>query len=148
MQIETATPVDIPALCGLLSVLFSQEAEFSPDTSAQARGLAMIVGDPRVGSVLLARQDGEVVGMVNLLFTISTALGQRVLLLEDMVVAPSARGDGVGGALLQAAIAFAREQGCPRITLLTDTVNVDAQRFYARHGFVASPMKPMRWLAI
>lgn len=111
MQIETATPTDIPALCGLLSVLFSQEAEFSPDTSAQARGLAMIVGDPRVGSVLLARQDGEVVGMVNLLFTISTALGQRVLLLEDMVVAPSARGDGVGGALLQAAIAFAREIG-------------------------------------
>ncbi|MDY0055585.1 MAG: GNAT family N-acetyltransferase [Methyloversatilis sp.] len=144
MQIDTATPADIPALCGLLSALFAQEAEFTPDTAAQARGLAMIVGDPRVGSVLVARREGEIAGMVNLLFTVSTALGERVVLLEDMVVAPAARGGGVGSALLQAAIAFAREQGCPRITLLTDRVNADAQRFYARHGFVVSDMLPMR----
>ncbi|WP_019919551.1 GNAT family N-acetyltransferase [Methyloversatilis discipulorum] len=144
MQIDTATPADIPALCGLLSALFAQEAEFTPDTTAQARGLAMIVSDPRVGSVLVARRDGEIVGMVNLLFTVSTALGERVVLLEDMVVAPSARGAGVGSALLTVAIDFARVQRCPRITLLTDRVNADAQRFYARHGFVASDMLPMR----
>lgn len=144
MQIDTATPADIPALCGLLSALFAQEVEFTPDTTAQARGLAMIVSDPRVGSVLVARREGEIVGMVNLLFTVSTALGERVVLLEDMVVAPSARGAGVGSALLTAAIDFARVQRCPRITLLTDRVNADAQRFYARHGFVASDMLPMR----
>jgi GNAT superfamily N-acetyltransferase len=144
MQIDTATPDDIPALCGLLSALFAQEAEFSPDSAAQARGLAMIIGDPRVGSVLVARRDGGIVGMVNLLFTVSTALGERVVLLEDMVVAPAARGAGVGSALLTAAIDFARARRCPRITLLTDRVNVDAQRFYARHGFTASDMLPMR----
>lgn len=144
MQIETATLADIPALCGLLSALFAQEAEFTPDTAAQARGLAMIISDPRVGTVLVARRDGEVVGMVNLLFTVSTALGERVVLLEDMVVASSVRGAGVGSALLTAAIDFARAQRCPRITLLTDRVNADAQRFYARHGFVASDMLPMR----
>ncbi len=144
MQIDTATLADIPALCGLLSALFAQEAEFTPGTAAQARGLAMIVSDPRVGSVLVARRDGEVVGMVNLLFTVSTALGERVVLLEDMVVAPSVRGAGVGSALLTAAIDFARVQRCPRITLLTDRVNADAQRFYARHGFTASDMLPMR----
>ncbi|MFZ5455861.1 MAG: GNAT family N-acetyltransferase [Pseudomonadota bacterium] len=144
MQIEAATPEDIPALCALLSALFAQEAEFTPDAAAQARGLAMIIGDPRVGSVLVARRDGEVVGMVNLLFTVSTALGERVVLLEDMVVAPSVRGAGVGSALLTAAIDFARAQRCPRITLLTDRVNADAQRFYARHGFTASDMLPMR----
>ena len=144
MQIEAATPEDIPALCALLSALFAQEAEFTPDAAAQARGLAMIIGDPRVGCVLVARRDGEVVGMVNLLFTVSTALGERVVLLEDMVVAPSVRGAGVGSALLTAAIDFARAQRCPRITLLTDRVNADAQRFYARHGFTASDMLPMR----
>ena len=84
--------------------------------------------------------------MVNLLFTVSTALGERVVLLEDMVVAPSVRGAGVGSALLTAAIDFARAQRCPRITLLTDRVNADAQRFYARHGFTASDMLPMRWV--
>ncbi|WP_018411916.1 GNAT family N-acetyltransferase [Methyloversatilis thermotolerans] len=147
MTIEPATREDIPALCGLLATLFAQEAEFAPDTAAQARGLAMIIDDARVGTVLLARRDGQVLGMVNLLYTVSTALGERVLLLEDMVVAPRARRDGVGSALLQAAIAHARAQRCPRITLLTDRVNADAQRFYARHGFVASDMLTMRWLA-
>lgn len=144
MQIDCATPADIPALCGLLSALFSQEVEFVPDTARQARGLSMIIDDPRVGSVLVARRDGQVTGMVTLLFTVSTALGERVVLFEDLVVSPDARGAGIGSALVQAAMDFARKNGCPRITLLTDGINVDAQRFYARHGFVASDMRPMR----
>lgn len=144
MRIEQATPADIPALSGLLSLLFSQEEEFAPDTQAQSRGLARIIGQPEVGAVLLARRAGEVIGMVNLLFTISTALGERVALLEDMVVLPHERGAGVGTALLAEAISFARAHGCKRITLLTDGSNEEAQRFYARQGFVASGMVPMR----
>lgn len=144
MQIDCARPADIPALCGLLSALFSQEVEFVPDTARQARGLSMIIDDPRVGSVLVARRDGQVTGMVTLLFTVSTALGERVVLFEDLVVSPDARGAGIGSALVQAAMDFARKNGCSRITLLTDGINVDAQRFYARHGFVASDMRPMR----
>jgi GNAT superfamily N-acetyltransferase len=142
--VEPATDGDIPALCELLALLFAQEAEFAPDASAQRRGLAGIIGDPRIGSILVAREDGAAVGMVNLLFTVSTALGERVALLEDMVVAPAARGRGVGAELLAHAIAHARARGCRRITLLTDGANEAAQRFYARHGFAASGMLPMR----
>lgn len=142
--IEKAAPSDIPALCELLALLFSQEAEFHPDPAAQRRGLAAILGDPDIGLILVARQGGAIAGMVNLLFTVSTALGKRVALLEDMVVAPAHRGSGVGGRLLEAAIELARRQGCCRITLLTDRVNEAAQRFYARQGFQASTMLPMR----
>lgn len=145
MHITHATADDIPALSGLLNVLFSQEAEFTPDAEAQQRGLGMILGNPDIGTILLARNaDGEVQGMVNLLWTVSTALGARVALLEDMVVAPAARGLGVGSRLLNAAIAEANRQGCQRLTLLTDADNVDAQRFYRRQGFVPSPMAPWR----
>lgn len=145
MHIETATLADIPVLSSLLNVLFTQEAEFTPDPAAQARGLELIIGNPATGTVLLARnREGEVQGMVNLLWTVSTALGARVGLLEDMVVAPASRGLGVGSRLLNAAIAEAERQGCRRLTLLTDTDNVDAQRFYLRQGFVASPMAPWR----
>ncbi len=142
--IRQAREHDIPALCELLSVLFAQEAEFTPEREAQRRGLARIVGHPDVGVILVAREGGAIVGMTNLLYTVSTALGTRVALLEDMVVAPHARGRGVGSALLARAIAVAREQGCGRITLLTDGVNEAAQRFYARHGFSISGMVPMR----
>ena len=144
MQIEKATPADIPALSELLSALFSQEAEFTPNSEAQAKGLNQIIRNPEVGAVLVAREGGQVVGMVNLLFTVSTALGGQVALLEDMVVSSQARGAGVGSELLDQAISFARAQGCKRITLLTDRENESAQRFYGKKGFVVSGMVPMR----
>lgn len=146
MRIEAATSADIPALSSLLSVLFSQEAEFTPDPIAQQRGLTRIIDDPEIGMVLVARQGHQILGMVNLLFTVSTALGERVALLEDMVVAPAGRGMGVGTKLLSEAISYSRAQGCKRMTLLTDHSNASAQRFYAKQGFVASPMVPMRLL--
>lgn len=144
MHIEKATLGDIPALSKLLSLLFSQEAEFIPNREAQSRGLAQIVNNPEVGAVLLAREDAEVLGMVSLLFTVSTALGQRVALLEDMVVFSQGRGAGIGTQLLARAISFARAEGYKRITLLTDRSNEAAQRFYGKQGFVASSMLPMR----
>ena len=144
MQVTHATRNDIPELCELLDLLFTQEAEFQPDRAAQTRGLMQIIDNPEVGRILIARQGSDIVGMVNLLFTVSTALGARVALLEDMVVHSEFRGSGIGSALLQYAIAFARSVGCQRITLLTDRTNVLAQRFYQRHGFVLSEMIPLR----
>jgi len=115
-----------------------------PDHQAQSRGLARIISNPEAGLIVVARQNSRVVGMVNLLYTISTALGDRVALLEDMVVSPSARGSGVGSQLLEQAIQLARLNGCKRITLLTDRTNESAQRFYQRHGFDFSAMIPLR----
>lgn len=144
MHIQIAKEGDIPALIDLLFVLFSQEKEFNPDSAAQERGLTRIIQDRELGAVLVAKKENKVVGMVNLLFTVSTALGERVALLEDMVVIPAARGSGVGSALLAEAMEFARKQGCKRITLLTDRDNEAAQRFYAKQGFSVSGMVPMR----
>ena len=143
---HVASTADIPALCDLLDALFSQEAEFTPNRDAQMRGLGAIINDPSIGHVLGASQDGRVVGMTVLLYTISTALGARVALLEDMVVMPQERGRGIGSQLLNYALAFARDNGCRRITLLTDDLNIGARRFYVAHGFAESDMKIMRYL--
>lgn len=144
MRTREAIAADIPVMTRLLGHLFAQEAEFMPDEAAQRRGLEMILADPDSGSLLVAEEAGQVIGMVSLLYTVSTALGARVAILEDMVVAPEARNGGFGRALLDAAIARARADGCRRITLLTDGANTDAQRFYERAGFSASEMLPMR----
>lgn len=143
-SIDDASPADIPALCDLLSLLFAQEADFTPDRARQERGLRLILDDARVGAILVARSDGAVVGMVNLLFTVSTAEGGRVMLLEDMIVHPDHRGQGVGLLLIEAAIARAAAERCARITLLTDEDNNQAQWFYGRAGFRRSAMIPMR----
>jgi GNAT superfamily N-acetyltransferase len=142
--VEIADRGDIPALTKLLTMLFTLESDFSPDEVKQSAGLDRIISDPRVGRILLLRQGGEVVGMVNLLYTVSTALGGMVAILEDMVVHPDHRGTGCGSLLLQGAIEYARKAGCQRITLLTDHDNHTARRFYRRHGFVDSAMVPLR----
>jgi len=144
MKITEATKDDIVGLCELLALLFAQEAEFRPDRSLQTTALQQIIDFPECGRVLVLREGDSLIGMVNLLFTISTALGGRVALLEDMIVHPEYRGCGAGSELLQAAINLAKSYGCRRITLLTDQTNEAAQRFYERHGFNISEMVPMR----
>ncbi|MGO8753883.1 MAG: GNAT family N-acetyltransferase [Gallionellaceae bacterium] len=144
---HTITPAafaDIPQLCELLAILFTQEADFQPDAGKQSAALRQIVEHPETARILVLRQGGGIIGMVNLLFTISTACGGKVALLEDMIVHPASRGDGLGGKLLQAAILLARREGCLRITLLTDRANDSAIRFYQRHGFGISEMMPLR----
>ncbi len=142
--IEKAKQDDIGAMADLLRALFDQEADFAPDRAKQTRGLTLILNAPETGQLFVARRNGEVVGMIGLLFTVSTALGSRVCWLEDMVVRPDCRGSGLGSRLLAHAIDYASSQGFGRITLLTDRVNANAQRFYARHGFTLSEMTPMR----
>ena len=144
MPVEFATTSDIPRLCELLAILFTQEAEFTPNPELQAEALHSILSSPETGTILVSRDSGKIVGMVSLLYTVSTFLGGRVALLEDMVVDPAHRGQGHGRKLLQAAIDHARRAGCRRLTLLTDGHNAAARTFYDSFGFRASSMQPYR----
>lgn len=146
MQLSIASIHDIPDLVALLSILFSQEQEFTPNAQAQTSALSDIINNPTLGHILVARINSKPVGMVNILYTCSTALGGKVCLLEDMVIAPDARSQQLGSQLLGYAIKHAKQAGCKRITLLTDTSNINAQHFYQRFGFTASGMMPMRLL--
>ncbi len=142
--IRLATSADIPQLCHLLSLLFEQEEDFLPDLENQARGLRLIIKQPEVGMVFCAVDGTSVVGMVSILFTVSTAEGGRVAWLEDMVVHPSRRGQGIGERLINEAKSSALAAGCSRITLLTDATNNQALKFYRKAGFLQSQMVPLR----
>jgi GNAT superfamily N-acetyltransferase len=146
MQIAPATLADIPQLCGLLAILFNQEAEFSAESARQASGLRQIIEHRERGRILVMREQERLLGMANLLFTVSTARGGRVAILDDFVVLPERRGQGVGTALLQAARELAEAEGCSRITLQTDADNGAAMRLYRRHGYTQSTMVPFRLL--
>src|SRR4051812_6898760 len=142
--VRQAITADVTQLCELLSLLFAQEADFKPDAERQMRGLRLIVEQPEVGRIYCATEGDSIVGMVSILFTVSTAEGGRAAWLEDMIVHPSRRGQGIGDRLLHEAISRARAAGCSRITLLTDATNDSAIRFYGRAGFVRSQMIPLR----
>ena len=146
MKIEMATTSDIPTLCTLLDYLFSQEIEFKPNHETQSRGLEMILNNNNIGNIFVAKKNKTIVGMVILLYTVSTALGEQVVLLEDMVVSPNEQELGIGSKLLDHAVKYATEKGCKRITLLTDKMNIRAQKFYKQHKFNRSSMIPFRMI--
>jgi ribosomal protein S18 acetylase RimI-like enzyme len=146
MILDEADFSDIPLLCELLALLFEQEQEFQPDASKQTAALQVLVGNPQRGRVFVLRDGGALAGMVSVQPLVSTACGGDALILEDLVVHPRYRNRGLGSALLEHAVHFARQSGCHRITLLTDRTNAAAQRFYTRHGFTASEMTPYRLL--
>ena len=144
VRIRQATAADAAQLCKLLSLLFAQEADFKPDAGRQSCGLRLILDQPEVGLIYCATKGKSVIGMVSILFTVSTAEGGRAAWLEDMVVHPDWRGKSVGGLLLQEAINWVRASGCTRITLLTDSTNRAAIHFYEKAGFIRSGMIPLR----
>ena len=143
-RIEPATLEDLPQLVELLMALFKEEADFAPDRQKQEHGLRLILEQPNRGRIFVLRTDHKAIGMVNLLFTISTAEGGLVVLMEDVIVHPQHRRQGYGGMLLDHAINFAKERGFKRITLLTDKISAESQDFFQRHGFHFSTMIPMR----
>jgi len=142
--IEPATEADLDELSQMLGELFSQESDFRPDKERQIRGLRLIFEQPSRGRVFVLRRNGAIVGMINLLFTISTAEGGFVILLEDLVIHKEYQAKGYGSKLLDYAIDFAKKKNFLRITLLTDRPENVAQEFFRRLGFLESTMIPMR----
>ena len=143
-EISPATLADLPQLVGLLTILFTHEVELAPAPAKQETALRLILTQPDQGRIFCAREGALVLGMVSLLFTVSTAEGGRSAWLEDMVVHPEHRNQGVGERLIRHALDSAKTLGCTRVTLLTDGVNTDAMRFYERAGFARSQMVPFR----
>jgi len=143
--IEPATLDDLPQLADLLYDLFSQEADFVPNREKQMRGLRLILEQPNRGRIFVLRSGVRIIGMINLLITISTAEGGFVLILEDLVVHKDHRGQGYGSRLLSHALGYARAKDFLRITLLTDKLENSARAFYEHHGFKQSGMVPMRY---
>lgn len=150
LVIEPATLEDLGVLTDLLLELFMIESDFRPDRARQMRGIRLILEEPSRGRIFVLRRrggaSGAILGMINLLFTISTAEGGFVILLEDLIIQKDHRHRGYGDRLLQYVIQFAREKDFLRITLLTDRMNAESQRFFKRHGFFESKMIPLRLL--
>ncbi len=90
------------------------EGDFQPNRAKQMRGLRLILEQPSRGRVFVLRHHGQIIGMINLLFTISTAEGGFVILLEDVVVHRDFRGQRFGDSCSSYAIDYARKKDFQR----------------------------------
>lgn len=86
--------------------------------------------------ILLAIDEGRVVGVAVCFEGFSTFAGRPLLNVHDLAVTAEYRGQGVGTMLLDAVAERAGELGCCRVTLEVDTENPSAKKLYVRSGFV------------
>ena len=144
VKIETASIEDLTEIVELLIDLFEMHGDSEADKEAQEQGLRLILEAPNRGRIFVLRNDLRIIGTVNLLFTISTAMGGMVILLEDFIIHPDHRGQGYGKLMVQHVRQFAQDKKFKRITLLTDKLSDASQNFFKTQGFQHSKMIPMR----
>ncbi len=104
---------------------------YSPERASQGFQRYMERDD---GDVLLAEEDGELVGLASVCVDIpSIRFGTRCW-LEDLVVTSRRRSTGIGARLLGEAAAWARERGCTHLELDSGNARKAAHRFYIDQG--------------
>jgi GNAT superfamily N-acetyltransferase len=107
-----------------------------PDDDTFARGVERLLADDNTDFLLGAvEDDGRPVGVCQLRFRYGLWFDAPDCLLEDLFVEESARGQGLGEALVRAAAERARERGCQRVELDANEANKPAIALYERLGF-------------
>lgn len=139
--IRPATTDDLPAIIALLAddVLGRAREDASmPPAKAYLRAFdAMMADGNQIQAV--ADRGGTVVGTLQITIIPGLSrMGQTRGQVEGVRVAASARGTGLGEALIRWAIETCRARGCALVQLTTDRSRTDAHRFYDRLGFTAS----------
>ena len=125
--VRIAGPEDATAICDLLDE-FNGET-LSPD--ALAERLQEVQG---LETVFLGELD-ELAGLL-VLRTVPTLSGAEAWAeITEMYVRPTFHRQGVGRALVQAAVDYGRARGCTEMHLLVDATNVAAQALYEAVGF-------------
>ena len=125
------------------SVVFELLKQFPPENIHGTRpfewdkGVTIfreIIGDEEKGTVLLAEEGGDLLGICSLSYPIAIHCGGMYSCIEEFIVSEKSRGKGVGGKLLEAAIAWASERGCYEIQV--NRPSELGYPVYLRHGFL------------
>jgi GNAT superfamily N-acetyltransferase len=106
------------------------ESELAPEITEATFQRLLDPGEPMYA--LVAERDGALLGIVQCVLHRATWSLTHYCYLEDLFVAPEARGSGVGRALIEAVYARADALGATRTYWLTQETNATARALYDR----------------
>jgi GNAT superfamily N-acetyltransferase len=134
-DIRPVTTSDISALLPLVEQywLFEDIAGF--DSARAGRELERALADERLASGWIAFARGEPVGYLLAVYVFSLEHLGLTAEIDEFFVLPSARGKGVGDALLKLAEGEFARRGCTNVALQLGRGNDGARDFYRRHGY-------------
>jgi ribosomal protein S18 acetylase RimI-like enzyme len=135
----------MPAVGKLGAMLVRTHHDFDPQrfmaaSRHTAQGYSSFLGtqlDEADVTVMVADRGGEVVGYVYAAVEPRDWMSLRdsAGVIHDVIVDPAHRQAGVGRQLLDAALAFLKDRGAPRVVLQTAERNEPAQRLFEQAGF-------------
>ena len=135
MDIDSATQDDLGALLPMMRGYCDFYRASPSDDGLVAMASALISAPDSDGMLLVARDDdGVAIGFATVCWKWSSLRASRIAVMEDLFVAPKARGQGAADALIRACADRAREHGAPVVTWLTAPDNHRAQAVYDRVG--------------
>jgi GNAT superfamily N-acetyltransferase len=144
MRLWRATPDEAGDVARLLAAFRDWERRDWPDDASFRASVQRIIARDDSEYLLGAAGDGPPAGVVQLRFRWTVWWEAEDCWIEDVFVEESARGSGLGRALVEAAIARAAERGCRRVDLDTGADNATAQKLYASLGFEQGPQLYLR----
>jgi ribosomal protein S18 acetylase RimI-like enzyme len=133
LTIRRAGPEDAPTAANLFTEYLSF---YDRDPSSEAVTTFVEERLKAAESVIFIAIDGErAIGLAQVYPTFSSLALERAWVLNDLFVAPAARGTGAGRALLRRVCEDAERAGCAYVALETAEDNVKAQGLYESEGF-------------
>jgi GNAT superfamily N-acetyltransferase len=133
-----ATVDDADELARLLHDFNTEFATPSPGPAVLAERLRTLLADPDTTFALLADDDPVAVGLALVTLRPNVWYDGPVALLDELYVEPAHRNRNRGSAIIDLLLQTARARGFAAIEINVDEADVDAQRFYERHGFSAA----------
>lgn len=134
MTIERVTEAHVTELLPLMRG-YCDFYEVDPsDEALLALSRALIADPEREGVQLLARNDGQAVGFATIFWSWATTSAERIGVMNDLFVAPEARGTGVAQDLIEACRAECAARGAGKLSWQTAPDNAAAMKLYDRVG--------------
>ena len=135
VDIRLAAAADVRTLVMLVEQYWRFEAIEGFDAARVATLLERVIADPALGRAWLASVDGEPAGYLLAVFVFSLEHQGLTAEIDELFVAPSYRGHGLGRQVLEAGEAAFRAAGCTNVSLQIGRDNAAARAFYRGNGY-------------
>lgn len=132
MEPRLATEADAEEIARLLHDFNTEYDTPSPGPAVLAPRLRRLLAGDGTFALLAG---APAVGVALVTLRTNVWYDGAVALLDELYVEPKRRDEGIGTALIDLLLTTARERGVDLVEINVDAPDVDAQRFYERHGF-------------
>jgi GNAT superfamily N-acetyltransferase len=134
LVLRDAGEADLPLVVRFVRALAEYEELAHEAVATEEEFRRFLFREPRRAEALIAEAAGEPVGFAVWFYSFSTFLGRPSLYVEDVFVAPAARGGGVGRAIFRDLARRALAAGCGRMEWSVLDWNARSIAFYRSLG--------------